>query len=202
MHLPREKMRHGTARLVAWGLFLSTALGVTYYTHTVRAKSLYAQERLEAGEQALMAGDFERAEALLEEAVQANPRLLAAYELLAVAYESDGDTEKAYAQRQAAVEAGPQDAQAHYLLASAYVSDKRYSEAISELQRVIALDPGDGTALHLLARCYIWNGQPDKGVEVLEAMLARNPNDAVTQRGLRVARRRAASQESRSHAGL
>jgi Tfp pilus assembly protein PilF len=187
MSVFREKLRRNLVRVAAWGVFLATAIGLTYYTNTVRAKALQAEDLLDAGERALDAGNTPKAERVLESALRSNPKLLAAHDLLAVAYDSQGEPEKAYEQRRAAVKADPFNPQAHYLLAIAYVADKRYVEAIEELNRVVALDPTNRNAEHLLAHCYIWNGQPEKAEDIFRAMLADDPDDVVAQRGLTTA---------------
>jgi cytochrome c-type biogenesis protein CcmH/NrfG len=196
MLLLREKVKRLTGRLVFWSLFLAFAFGVTYFAHRARAKAFYAVERLEAAQEALDDGDVTQAQVALKEAVRANPRLVAAYDLLAATYDTNGDPEKALAQREAAVEANPNDPEAHHMLASIYVADKRHADAISELHRVLELDPDDRISRHLLARCYIWNGQPNEAIQVFEALMAENPGDEVARRGLAVAKERLASAKS------
>lgn len=188
MLLPGARSRKVVCRLAVWSLFLAAAFGVAHYAHALRAKAIYAEDLLQVAERAMHAGNEEEAASILKQAVEANPGLVAAHDLLAVIYESRGEKGKAYAQRRAAVKASPADPQAHYLLATAYVTDRRYADAIPELERVVALDPSHVAARHLLARCYLWNGQPDKAVPVLEALLDEDPQDPVAHRGLVVAR--------------
>jgi tetratricopeptide (TPR) repeat protein len=119
----------------------ANALGNYYY-----AVALWKQSR-SAGEGPETSPAVQQAEALLQMAVTADPKLDAAYVQLGILYDARGNHKQAIGAYKKAVEANPQSGEAHYRLALAYkrMGDDQKSE--QELQLYKQADKTEAAAI-------------------------------------------------------
>jgi tetratricopeptide (TPR) repeat protein len=116
------------------------------------ASAPLSPQRRAAVEQALAARQFERAEALLNEAVTANPTSQELLKLLAGVCFLGGKYWNAVRAFQRAGELGPLDASSRFTLAMAYVAVKRRDRARAELELLRQAHPQNPLYLYWLAR--------------------------------------------------
>ncbi len=126
----------------------------------------------------------ERAVALFERAVDADPRFAPAYVRLANAYLERADLglgqqwwEHAVATGEKAIELDPSPADGYLVLGLAYRSKGSLQKELELWQRRAQLDPGDTTA-RIRAGWVLWfTGRPDEALPWLHAAAAQQPED-------------------------
>ena len=119
----------------------SNALGNYYY-----AVSLWKQFR-SASEGPKDSPAAQQAEALLQRAVTADPKLDAAYVQLGILYDAQGNPTQAIGAYKKAVEANPQSGEAHYRLALAYKRTGENEKSEKELQLYKDADKSEAAAI-------------------------------------------------------
>jgi tetratricopeptide (TPR) repeat protein len=119
----------------------ANALGNYYY-----AVALWKQSR-GAGEGPENSPAVQQAEALLQMAVTADPKLDAAYVQLGILYDAQGNPAQAIDAYKKAVEANPQSGEAHYRLALAYKRTGEEAKSEKELQLYKQADKSETAAI-------------------------------------------------------
>ena len=119
----------------------ANALGNYYY-----AVALWKQSR-SAGEGPENSPAVQQAEALLQMAVTADPKLDAAYVQLGILYDAQGNPTQAIDAYKKAVEANPQSGEAHYRLALAYKRTGEEVKSEKELQLYKQADKSETAAI-------------------------------------------------------
>jgi tetratricopeptide (TPR) repeat protein len=111
------------------------------------ANYYYAVSRWKAGRGSESAADLQQIEALLQRAIDANPKFDEAYVQLGVVYAARGNSEQAIAAYKKAIEANPQSSEAHYRLALAYKHKGEEEKSEQELQLYKEADKTETAAI-------------------------------------------------------
>jgi adenylate cyclase len=126
-----------------------------------------------------LAGQYERAVAMLERAVGLNPSSALAYYGLGVALVPSGRPDDAIAMIEKAIRLSPHDPWMHEFLfnvGAAHFLAKRYREAVDSAKRSLQLRSGQPGVYRLLAACYGHLGRTEEATGALEAMLRLTPD--------------------------
>jgi serine/threonine protein kinase/Tfp pilus assembly protein PilF len=126
---------------------------------------------------------IDRAIALLERAVQLDPKYAAAWAALGGAYNLKGNflsmpelQHRAIEHLRRALALNPLLANAHVWLGSALLALGRYDEGLASLQTAAAAEPDNADAHQALARAYwMWRGMVPEGIAELRTAVALNP---------------------------
>ncbi|MEO5717938.1 MAG: tetratricopeptide repeat protein, partial [Chthoniobacterales bacterium] len=107
------------------------------------------------------------AEASLKKAIDLDPSLSSAYDLLVGIYLETGKSEQAVRELESVLAKSPEDKAALITLASVEEKQQNFAKAAEAYQRLLSFDPNDVTALNNLAYIYAERlNQPDKGLEL------------------------------------
>ncbi len=151
---------------------------------------------LKRGNQALMSGRLEEAEAELRGAVAADPEAAGARRNLALTLIRRGDVDGAIAQLEAAAEVDPDDVWIHVDLGNAYLSKGLPDEAAGSFKQAVTLDPELAQARFNLANVLIGQGRWSEARAHLEATLRLDPGDARARYQLAMANRQVGDHEA------
>ena len=130
---------------------------------------------LKRGNQALVNGRLDEAEAELRKAVTADPKATSARRNLALALIRKGDTDGAIEELNAAAAIDPNDVWIHVDLGNAYLSKGRAETAARSLEQAVALDPELAQARFSLANALIGLGRWGDARPHLETALRLDP---------------------------
>ena len=100
-----------------------------------------ARSYLEKGKRAFAAQNLAEAQAQLELAVEADPKLDEAHFALGILELQRGEATAAIPHFRKVIELAPKSFQGHYHLALAYVRDQKLQEGAEELERAVAINP-------------------------------------------------------------
>jgi tetratricopeptide (TPR) repeat protein len=128
-----------------------------------------------AGARAYDAGDTDRAQLLLEEAVRENPDLTMARVLLGDLYKKKDDYRHASDQYEAAVKLDPYSSKNYYDLAVVYQFLDRLQEAATAYLKSLTLSPRDLKSNVNLGVVYLAMGRNDDAVKQLEKATQIDP---------------------------
>jgi tetratricopeptide (TPR) repeat protein len=120
------------------------------------------------------------AEEYTNKAIQLDPKLPLAHQLLGELYLYQSKFPEASAQFLQELAINPGNAAAYYKLADAYSRLQRFDEAEKLLQRSIWLDPNSSGPYILLGKVLRNKGETELAVRTLQRALAMDPNNAVT----------------------
>lgn len=128
------------------------------YDEAMRRAEAQQQKEPQSGASYLLKGkvltakkDWPAAEAALQKAIELDPNLAPAYDLLVGIYLETGKSEKAVRELEAVVAKSPQNKGALITLASVEEKQGNFSKAAEAYQRLLAFEPNDVTALNNLA---------------------------------------------------
>ena len=125
----------------------------------------------------LALGDPVSAAAVLEKEVKAFPKLIDAYNLLALSLMQQSRHEEALTVLASAVERDPRSAGTHLNLGNALTNLRRYEEAIPRFKKAMELQPGLSQAHNNLGHALKELGRFDEAIASYEHALRIAPND-------------------------
>ena len=134
----------------------------------VQADRPAAVDQYVNGYQSLKRGDTERAQKQLEGAVQRNPELLMARELLGDIYRKQNDFNAASQMYSVLSERDPYTLSNHYYLGLSYQLITRYKDATVAYLRGLKLDPKDFKSNLNIGTAYLSLGDNDQAVNYLD----------------------------------
>jgi tetratricopeptide (TPR) repeat protein len=140
-----------------------------------------------AGAAALKDGNTHSAQTLLERAVEVNPNLTMAHQLLGDVYRKDGDYAKASDQYAAYSRLDPFNFKSHYELGLAYQLMGRLADAVDAYIQALVLSPRDLNANMNLGLVYLALNRVDDAVRQLEFAVKIDPHSAPAECNLGVA---------------
>ena len=135
---------------------------ITLYNRLKEASAAATRER------------YERAVALVREALAEDPRIVEAHVLLGNFERKSGRLEAAAAAYRDALALDPEHREALYSLALAYKESGRLEEAATGLERAAELDPRNGKVIWQLADLRLRQGRLDEAEGLLAAALERD----------------------------
>ena len=139
---------------------------------------------------AALAGELERAIALLAEGIAAHPHAAALYNNLAVAYERSGDTQQAATMVERGLHEDGGVAQLHKNQGDAQYRAAMYDEALDAYQRAVKLNPALGEDVYLkLGNIRYKRGEQDEAIMCWERALELDPENAIVRTNLGAVRR-------------
>jgi tetratricopeptide (TPR) repeat protein len=136
-----------------------------------------AQQSLRDGKAALQQGDVDRARVFAKNAVQANPKLVDAYLLLAEIDSRGSKWNAMLINLLNAIKVDPNHPQAHVKLGELYLLDKQYDKALDESATVLKVDPENSGATVLLGAVSLHQGKPADAMIQAEKVLVKDPNN-------------------------
>jgi len=122
-------------------------------------------------------GDFEKAIADGNAAIQLAPREADYHVLLAHVYEMKGDPDGALAAFTKAVQAGPKQAAGYMHRGGFYARRGQFAEAITNLDEALRLEPHNSRALMQRAIAFLRHGEFDKALDDLDDAISTTPED-------------------------
>ena len=131
-----------------------------------------------AGAQAYDAGDTERATALLQDAVEANPQLTMAHQLLGDLYRKQRDYRRAIDQYRAAALLDPYGYKNQYDLAVTYQFLDRLEDAVAAYLQALRLSPMDMNSHMNLGLVYLALGRMDASLAQLKKATEISPDSS------------------------
>jgi tetratricopeptide (TPR) repeat protein len=134
-----------------------------------------ASELLEAAAGYYAEGEYEKAIAELEKAVELGSDNAEAYSNLALSYFQNGDYEDAIAAWSEVIDLQPDDAAAYYERATSYFNLKEYGRAIDDLTHVIQIDPGDVDAFRVRGKAYAFLEDYEQAIEDFTRTIELDP---------------------------
>ena len=134
-----------------------------------------------AGAKALDAGDDDKAAALLEKAVQANPDLIMAREELGDLYKKKQDYQKASTDYEIAVKLDAYNYKIHYDLGLSYQFLDRLEDAVKAYLRALELEPNDLNSNMNLGLVYLALGRPEDALKQLQKAVEIDPHSSAAQ---------------------
>jgi tetratricopeptide (TPR) repeat protein len=174
-----------------WGLLFlerfNAGEAVNLFNDALEADPKYAPAYLGLARASAKTFD-EKAVGFAKEAISRDPKLYAAYELLAFLALEDGNTEEAMKQAQQALSISSEALDAMSILASIdWLNDKPNSEWID---RILKVNPVYGEAYATGAHFFVINRRYEEGIDYYGKALALNPNlwDARSELGLNLLR--------------
>ena len=171
----RLKRRQVHARLLAASVLLTTACsGSQTSDQRDPFVSLGAEEAYEEGINAHRAEDYDRAEAAFRQAIEVNPRYLAAYLGLGRSLSAAGQPAAALSVYDDALTIRANNGEAHWGRSAALLAMERYDEAIAAAERARELGYEEDATV-VLALAYEQTGATEEAIETLEALIRTNP---------------------------
>ena len=167
-------MKVGSALSIVFCLLVSAACWAQYGVGT---SSTQKNDALQAGSDALQAGNFPEAESQLLDAARADPANPVAQMELGVAELRLGKPAEAAAALSRAITLAPQLLGANLFLGIAYVQLNHLDDAATALQREIELNANDGEAQMWLGIVELKAGRPELATGPLDRAAELAPND-------------------------
>ncbi|HKG95058.1 MAG TPA: DUF4388 domain-containing protein [Gemmatimonadaceae bacterium] len=139
---------------------------------------------------AALAGDLERASALLTEGTTAHPHAAVLYNNLAAVQERRGKLQDAAAAAERGVQEDAGVAQLHKNVGDLHYKAGRHDEALDSFQRAVKLNPSLGKDVFLkLGNLRYKKREPAEAVKFWEQALELDPSDAIIRANLDAVRR-------------
>jgi protein O-GlcNAc transferase len=140
-----------------------------------------------SGAQAYQTGDYDKAQILLEKAVQQNPDMIVVHQLLGDTYRKETDYSRASDQYESFVRLDPYNFKSHYDLGLAYQLLGRLEAAAEAYLHALILSPRDLNTNMNLGLVYLALGRTNDAVAQLQKTVSINPRSAAAQCNLGVA---------------
>ena len=134
-----------------------------------------------AGTRAITAGDEARARTLLSQAVDQNPDMMPARQLLGDLYWKTGDFQNAATQYEVFARLDPYNYKTHYDVALAYQFLHRLQDAVVAYLQALKLSPRDLNSNMNLGVVYLNLGQTKQAIDRLEFAAAVDPKSAAAE---------------------
>ena len=131
-----------------------------------------------AGNEYLMANDWEGAERMYRKALQIKPQSAEAHHSLAVVLATRGRVEEAVTHYRKALEVEPRHVQAHYGLGTALAGCGRFDEALPHFRQALEIEPNNVRAHVSFGDALAGHGQIDEAVAHYRKALEVQPDDA------------------------
>ncbi|MBA3353626.1 MAG: tetratricopeptide repeat protein, partial [Blastocatellia bacterium] len=169
---------------------LSKLIDLDLEANNFESASRRAEEQLskepKAGSSHLLKGkvltakkQWPEAEVTLKKAVELDPNLSSAYDLLVAIYLETGKSDRALRELEAVLAHAPQNKGALMTLASVEEKQGNFAKAADAYQRLLSFDPNDATALNNLAYIYAERlNQIDKGLDLARKARTQAPANA------------------------
>jgi tetratricopeptide (TPR) repeat protein len=125
-------------------------------------------------------GQYDRAIAYLNKALDINPKNADAYNFRGNAYASKGQYDKAISDYDKALELNPRHFIAYNNRGTAYFEKGQHDKAIADYNKALELNPEDAMAYSNRAAAYSKKGQHDKAISDCNKALELNSRDAET----------------------
>lgn len=176
-------------------LNLQTALGSTLigvsrskdaqrvFEQAVRTNPSYAIGHCYLGHLALIEGDRSRFEQHFEQAIQADPTYLPAYNSLAIGYEGSGKSDEAHHMFAQGIARFPNEASLFRNQGMLYAHQKRWEAAEVSLRNAVTQQPSDHNRL-VLGMILLQGEQYERAQTVFESILKTNPKNTFALAGL------------------
>jgi len=151
------------------------------------AISLQAQRSLELNERgvtAIRAREFDRAEQLLQQALEVDSKNITAVFNLAGMYITNKKDAQAVSLLEKYTALFPKDAGLHARLGDAYFSSQNPKKAVEAYEKALQLDPTYPTIPARLGTLYTMSNKLDKARVMFEQAIKRNPKDIQSTRNL------------------
>ncbi len=139
------------------------------------------KELSRSGYEALQAGDYEKAAALLKRAAEADPKQPSIWLNLGMALLSLRQPEAALDALRKQIELNPFSEYAYFYLGRAYLAQRKYADAEAAFTKELEINPLDKYAPAGLGGLYMEQRQYEKAAEAFEKATAVNPTDASAQ---------------------
>ena len=135
-------------------------------------------ELLEAGQEALQAGNSRVAIELFARVVQLEPRHKTAWGLLGSAYMVRNEMAKAEAAFRKQIELNPHDEGAYLLLGIVLLQERRYDGAVTAINKHLEMHPLDARAHIALGQAYLDQKEYSEAAPELEKAVSLQPDNA------------------------
>ena len=131
-------------------------------------------------------GDFDRAIADFNKAIELNPNSNEAYNSRGIAYSSKGDFNSAIADFSKAIKLNPNSAEAYSIRGLAYIRQENFDHAIADFNKAIELNPNSNEAYNTRGVAYSKKGNFDHAIADFNKAIELNPNsnEAYNSRGI------------------
>jgi len=126
----------------------------------------------------LSKGDYDRAIADYDKAIELNPQDAAAYGVRALVYIIKGDHDHAITDYDKAIKLNPTDAAAYRKRGLAYGFKGDYDRVIADCDKAIELNPQDAAAYGNRGCAYIFKGDYDRAITDCDKAIELNPQNA------------------------
>lgn len=143
--------------------------------HTARSARPYADIAHELGLALVDLGAIDRAERQFEAAINANPRHVPSYLMLAQLERRAGNDRAAARRYEAALDAGASDPAVLAQIGATLIELREYTTAVTAYERAIALQPASATLRYQAALAYLGVGRLDAADESAQRALERQP---------------------------
>ena len=125
------------------------------------------------------AGQYTKAEAALQKAIEVNPYGEFSYLLLGEVYAQQERWEDAIAQYRKQLEVNPLDKYAHGNLGQALIRLRRYAEAVPELESATQISPDTAFNFQMLGEAYLHTGKIDEAMAAFDKALEKQPEPLI-----------------------
>jgi tetratricopeptide (TPR) repeat protein len=149
-----------------------------YWMAVVKYLETGAEKLLNQGIALLKEGQYDRAIAIFDEALEINPRYALAYNFRGIAYDEKGQYDKAISDYNKAIELNPTYAWAYENRGIAYDKKGHFDEAISDYNKAIELNPKSDAAYHNRGDAHFKKNEYDKAISDYTKVIEINPGAA------------------------
>lgn len=127
--------------------------------------------------EALVAGDYVKAEHGFQAVLRDEPQNAGALTNLGIIYSRTNRADQAIAMYQRALKLSPDDKAILLNLGLVHLRQEAYKRALPLFERVVAIDPHHQQARQLVALCQVYTGQLSPAIHELETLRAANAGD-------------------------
>jgi len=178
-------------RIVTTLVAVAAIAGAAGYAYRENQRNRQVLAYMELAHHAMHMGDLTTCERAFKQALEVEPKCLAARTGLADVYDAQGRLERALAEHRRGVEVAPRSPDAHTALAQALVECHRYAGAIECLKRGLEVAPRDTYMRLLLAFSYRRNGDFRRARAQLAEIEKMEPGSVAVRNGMRAMAREA-----------
>ena len=127
--------------------------------------------------EALVAGNYEKAERGFQMVLRDEPGNIGALTNLGILYSRTNRADQAIAMYQRALKLSPNDQAIVLNLGLVYLRQEAYKRALPLFEHVVAMDSHHQQARQLVALCQVYTGQLAPAIRALDALRTANPRD-------------------------
>ncbi len=151
-----------------------------YWMAVVKYLETGSEKLLNQGIALLEGGQYDRAIAIFDEALEINPRYAEAYNFRGVAYDEKGQYDQAISDYTKVIELNPRLDKAYMNRGVAYDNKGQYDKAISDYTKAIEINPSNDIAYSNRGLLYGKKGQYDQAISDYTKVIELNPRSAET----------------------